>query len=268
MDLGLDGKIALVAGAGRDLGRATAVTLAREGAHVLLGGRSADMLEETAALIRGDGGRAGIHVFDAMDGDSVAAAVAAILAVHGRIDLFANTVGPFPAREPGTAPPYGSDASWLAAFDRIFLTAARLGRTVVPAMKAAGQGAVVNVLANSVRHYSESTAQYGAMKAALAHLVKNLARDVAGSGVRVNAVLPGWIRTAALDGAIASQAAEAGVSPREIERRMMAGHGAAFWGDRMGAPQEYADAIVFLLSERASYINGALVPVDGGSQIT
>lgn len=267
MDLGIDGKIALVAGAGRDLGRAAALGLAREGAHLLLGGRSADSLEETAAMVRDAGGKAIVHAFDAGDADSVAAAVGAMLERHGRIDLFANTVGPFPAREADAAPPYGSDASWIAAFEGIFLTAARFNRVVIPAMKAAGQGAVVNVLANSVRHYSESTAQYGAMKAALAHLVKNLARDVAGSGVRVNAVLPGWIRTARLDAAIADEAAAAGVSPSEIERRMMAGHGAAFWGQRMGEPGEYADAIVFLLSERASYINGALVPVDGGSQI-
>lgn len=267
MDLGIDGNIALVTGAGGDLGRAVAIGLAREGAFVVLAGRSADMVEETAALVRGAGGRCAIHLFDAAATDSVAAGVAAILAGQGRIDLFANTIGPFPARGPDVVPAYASDESWLAAFETIFLTAARLNRAVIPAMKAAGRGAVVNTLANSARHYSESTAQYGAMKAALAHLVKNFARDVAGTGVRVNAVLPGWIRTARLDGAIAAQAAEAGIAPREIERRMMAGHGAAFWDDRMGQPAEYADAIAFLLSARASYINGALVPVDGGSQI-
>jgi 3-oxoacyl-[acyl-carrier protein] reductase len=208
-----------------------------------------------------------VQLFDAADADSVAAGIAAIRADAGRIDLLANMIGPFPEREAGVAPSYASDESWLAAFEAIFLTAARLNRAVVPLMKAAGQGAVVNVLSNSVRHYGESTAQYGAMKAALAHLVKTLARDVAGTRVRVNAILPGWIRTARLDGTIAAQAAEEGISPREVERRMMAGHGAAFWGDRMGRPEEYADAIAFLLSDRASYINGALVPVDGGSQI-
>lgn len=263
MDLGIAGKIALVAGAGRDLGRATALQLAREGAVVVLGGRTAASIEETAALIAAEGGHPHHQILDARDADSVDGAVTALLSRFGRIDLFANTVGPFPRSVQGGPPAYGDDASWLAAFDTIFLTAARLNRAIVPAMKAAGRGAVVNALANSVRHYSESTAQYGAMKAALAHLVKNLARDVAGTGVRVNAVLPGWIRTAKLEAVLAAEDLAAG----EAEARMMTGHGGAFWSRRMGRPDEYADAIVYLLSERASYINGALVPVDGGSQI-
>lgn len=263
MDLGIAGKIALVAGAGRDLGRATALQLAREGAVLVLGGRTAGSLEETAVLIAAEGGASHLQTFDARDADSVDAAVAAILSRFGRIDLFANTVGPFPRGAGDGAPAFADDASWLAAFDTIFLTAARLNRAIVPAMKAAGRGAVVNALANSVRHFSESTAQYGAMKAALAHLVKNLARDVAGTGVRVNAVLPGWIRTAKLEAALAAENLPDG----QAEARMMSGHGAAFWSTRMGRPDEYADAIVYLLSERASYINGALLPVDGGSQI-
>ncbi len=267
MDLGIAGKIALVAGAGRDLGRATAMQLAREGAIVALGGRTREPLAETAALIEHEGGRAHIVVVDASTAGGVENAVSTMMSTFGRIDLFANTIGTFPRGAAGSVPAYADDEAWLSAFDAIFLTAVRLNRAIVPVMKAAGQGAVVHTLANSVRHFSESTAQYGAMKAALAHLVKNLARDVAGTEVRVNAVLPGWIRTAKLEQTLAEQAADAGIQPDEAEAKMMAGHGAAFWGLRMGRPAEYADAIVYLLSQRAGYINGALVPVDGGSQI-
>jgi len=185
------------------------------------------------------------------------------LGAFGRIDVLVNTVGPFPR---GVADPaFADDDSWREAFDGVFMPAVRVCRAALPAMKAAGAGAVVNLAANSARHFSASTAQYGAMKAALVHITKNWARDAAPHGVRVNAILPGWIRTEALGGKVQSMAAQSGASEADVEQGMIEQHGSTFWSRRMGRPQEYADLIAFLVSDRATYINGALIPIDGGS---
>jgi len=263
MDLGLKGKGALVVGAGADVGRATALLLAQEGARLVLAGRNRSSLEETARLA----GHGEVVIADLASSESAGALVREAEQRLGGVDVLVNTVGPFPRDPAVPVPAYGHDESWLAAFDSLFLSAARLGREAIPLMKARGRGAVVNLAANSARHYTAGTGQYGAMKAALAHLTKNWARDCAASGVRVNAVLPGWIKGAALAETLRADAAAAGVAPRDLEADTMVGHDRNFWSPRMGTPEEYAAAIAFLVSDRASYINGALIPVDGGSAI-
>lgn len=270
MDLGLDGKTALVVGAGADIGRAVALTLANEGAKVVLTGRRREALEDTAAQLRALGGWSHVAPCDLADPQQVKGMVAEAAAAAGRIDLLANTVGPFPVRglDPkGPGPIYGDDESWAQAFDGVFMTAARLSREILPLMKAQGSGAIVHLGANSARYYNPMTAQFAAMKAALVHAVKNWARDVAPHGVRVNAVLPGWIRGQRTVDRMEQAAAQAGASLEQTERDMVIGHDKLYWTARMGKPQEFADTVVFLLSDRASYINGALIPVDGGSPV-
>ena len=270
MDLGVEGKAALVVGAGADVGRAAALLLAQAGAKVVLAGRRREALEETARQVRALGGAAHIAPGDLADPEQVRRIVAESVAAFGRIDLLANTAGPFPLRgrtPGGPAPIYADDESWAEAFDGVFMTAARLMREVVPLMKAQGSGAVVHLGSNSARYYKEMTAQFGAMKAALVHAVKNWARDGAPHGVRVNAVLPGWVRGEQIVRRLEQAAGEAGADLAAVERDMVAGHDNLYWTPRMGRPEEYAEAVVFLLSARASYINGALLPVDGGSPV-
>jgi 3-oxoacyl-[acyl-carrier protein] reductase len=270
MDLGLAGKSALVVGAGADIGRETALALAAEGAKVVLAGRRREALEETAGRVRASGGWAEIAPGDLADPDAAERLATQALAAAGRIDLLVNTAGPFPVRglDPkGPGPLYGDDASWAEAFDGVLMTAVRLTRAVLPQMKAQGAGAIVHLGANSARYYNPMTAQFAAMKAALVHAVKNWARDAAPHNVRVNAVLPGWIRGERALQRLDQAAKAAGASPAEAERDMVAGHDNLYWTPRMGRPEEYASAIVFLLSERASYINGALLPVDGGTPV-
>lgn len=270
MDMGLEGKSALVIGAGADIGRATAVTLAREGASLVLAGRRREALEATAAEVQALGARVCIACGDLADPKGPEKLTHEALAVANRLDLLVNTAGPFPVRglaQGGAGPLYSDDASWTEAFENVFMTAARLTREVLPLMKAQGSGAIVHLGANSARYYNPMTAQFAAMKAALVHATKNWARDAAPHGVRVNAVLPGWIRSERTVQRLERAAADAGVSVGDAERDMVIGHDKLYWTARMGRPQEYADAIVYLLSERASYINGALVPVDGGTAV-
>lgn len=267
MDLQIAGKGAVVFGAGADVGRETALLLAAEGARLVLVGRRREPLEETAAQIAGLGGQAFVATADARDAEEVRRVVEMARSELSGIELVANTIGPFPHQAEGASelPAYGDDVSWLMNFENVFMTAARIAREVMPGMKAAGAGALVNLASASVRYYNTRTVQYGAMKAALAHATKNWARDGAPHGVRVNAVLPGWIRGQERAAEIEERARTQGTSPAEVERAMVAQSGAVFWGTRMGTPQDYAAAIVFLLSSRASYINGALLPVDGGT---
>lgn len=270
MDLGLAGKTAIIAGASADTGRATALLLGAEGVRLVLAGRRVEALEETASLVRADGGEAHVVQSDLAQSGGAAILTKEAMARLGRIDLVANTIGPFPVKAmqaAGPGPIYGDDDGWLEAFNGIFLTAARLTREVMPAMKAQGGGAIVHLGSNSARYYSPMTGQFGAMKAALVHAIKNWARDAAPQGVRVNAVLPGWIKGDNIARHVSQIAQEQGVAEAEAERDMARGHDNLYWTPRMGRPDEYASAIAFLLSERASYINGALLPVDGGSPV-
>jgi 3-oxoacyl-[acyl-carrier protein] reductase len=270
MDLGLNGKTALVAGAGADVGRATAILLAREGVEVVLAGRRREALEETARQVEAAGGIAHVARADLAQLDGAKELVAQAASTCGRIDLLANTVGPFPDRSLDPTPPapiYQDDESWTGAFNTILMPAVRLMREIMPLMKGQGAGAVVHLGSNSARHYSSMTAQYAAMKAALVHAVKNWARDGAEAGVRVNGVLPGWIRGERLVEVAATAAKKSGISMDEAERSLIAGHDSHYWTPRIGRPEEFAAVVVFLLSERASYVNGALCPVDGGSPV-
>lgn len=268
MDLGIAGKGALVVGAGKDAGRALALLLAREGARVVLSGRRAEPLEAVAATIRAEGGEVHVLPADLTEPEGADRLAEAARAALGRIDLVGNTAGVFPTSRlgPGNPPPaFGVDAGWEEAFAWVLMPAVRLTRAILPGMIAEGAGAMVHLGANSARDYRAMTAQFGAMKAALAHAVKNWAREAGAAGVRVNAVQPGWIRGEGVMRGIEATASSHGRTLEDQERAQVESYRGHYWTPRMGRPEEYADAMAWLLSARASYVNGALLPVDGGS---
>jgi 3-oxoacyl-[acyl-carrier protein] reductase len=268
MDLGLRGKVVLVNGASEGMGRGSALALAEEGAALALTARTRATLEKTAAEVA-EAGAADVLAIgaDATDPAAVADAVGQVTARFGRIDGLVNTIGAcevvpeFDDRDEGV---------WERAFDSVLFAAVRSCRAVVPVMRAQKAGAIVNISAMSVRHFIPRIEHYSAAKAALAHFTKNLAKEFAADGIRANAVMPGWIASESvlrnLEQRVRDMGAEHGWT--EVEDYFEYGNKRMdnlTWADRWGTPAEIGNVVAFLLSDKASYVNGAQVNVDGGS---
>ncbi|MFG1298400.1 SDR family NAD(P)-dependent oxidoreductase [Xanthobacter sp. V3C-3] len=245
---GLAGKVVIVTGGGRGLGRALSEGFAAAGAHVVLTGRSAATLEETTAAIAAQGGSAEGIAADVSSETDVDALVRSVAERHGRIDVLVNNAGINPWYK--TAEDTTLD-EWRAVVDTnltgVFLAARAAGRV----MLAQGEGAIVNVSSVGGRVGLARTTAYCAAKGGVELLTRQLALEWAGRGVRVNAVGPGYIETDLTEGLRHN--------PKLSERI----NGRTPMG-RMARPQEIVGACLFLASPAASYITGASLAVDGG----
>ena len=275
MDLGLKDKVAIVLGATQGMGRATAVRLGAEGAHVVLCSRgraegdshyryvTKPSLQSVAQEVADAGAASTLTVVaDLTHNGDAEKVVKETTAHYGHLDKVVNTVGLCEVR---TSPVEG-DELWERAFQSVLMTSVRIARAAIPVMLANGGGAIVTTSAMSVRHFIPRIAHYSAQKAALAHFTKNLAKGYGAQGIRANSVLPGMILNEQLVEERKQRMAESGHTADEDFRARNQAYGGATWGNRFGVPEDIADAIAFLLSERASYINGVLLNVDGGSE--
>jgi 3-oxoacyl-[acyl-carrier protein] reductase len=244
MDLGLDGRVALVTGASRGIGRAIAEGLAAEGARVAVAARSAGDVRELAEAIGGRG-----YAFDSNDLDAVGPLVDAIEAELGPIDVYvANTGGPPRGDDPLAFEPQ----QWEAAHRTLVVSPMTILRRVLPGMRARGFGRVVAVSSSAAREPLPGLQLSNANRPGLLAAMKLLARDAAADGVTLNAVLPGRIATDRLASGYGSMEAAQEVAAGEVP------------AGRLGTPRELADAAVFLCSARASYVTGQSLLVDGG----
>ena len=244
VDLGLQGRVALVTGASAGIGRAVAARLVSEGARVAISSRSAERIRATAAGIGAEG-----LVWDSADLEGAAALVAAATDRLGPVDvLVCNTGGPPPGADPLA---FGAGA-WETAHRDLVLAPLALIRAVLPGMRARGWGRILNVGSTTVREPNPALVLSNAERAAALAVFKTLAREVAADGVTVNTVMPGRILTDRL----ASLAGSSEAAQEAARRDVPAG--------RTGTPEEFAAVAAFLCGEPAAYVTGIALPVDGG----
>jgi NAD(P)-dependent dehydrogenase (short-subunit alcohol dehydrogenase family) len=254
MDLDLSGRVAVVTGASRGIGLAIVRALVAEGVRVIAGART--HTDELAALA--EGGQVLTVPVDLADPAGPARLVEQ---AGGRIDILVNNVGSAPARTGGFLSV--TDEQWQASINLNLLPAVRSTRAALPVMLAAGRGAIVNVSSVNARLPDPTVIDYGAAKAALANFSKALSKEVAASGIRVNTVSPGPVSTGLWlggDGVAQTIARATGQRPEEVANAAAAASATG----RFSRPEEVADLVVLLASDRAANVTGADIAVDGG----
>jgi NAD(P)-dependent dehydrogenase (short-subunit alcohol dehydrogenase family) len=251
----LEGRVALVTGAGSGIGRAIARRLARDGAIVVAVGRRRERLDETAALIAADGGTVRVALADVARADQVRDVIGAAVAALDHLDILVNNAA---LNRPATPPPETvadlSDDWWAATLD-VNLTGAFLCcKHALPHLIASGRGAIVNVASTSGIAGNTNQAAYVSSKHGLVGLTRSIALDYGAQGVRANAVCPGFIDTER------SRAFSAAVRGEGWEDRKRA----EIPVGRLGQPEDVANLVAFLVSDDAAFVSGAVIPIDGG----
>ncbi len=243
----LEGRIALVSGAGNGIGRGIAGALAAAGAHVHIAERDAEAAERAATEIRDAGGAATAHISDVTRTQDVQAVFRAIDAAHGKLDILVNNAG-LNVRADFR---HLSEADWGTVREVNLDGVVRLAREGFELLRRSGNGAVVNIASIMGDHGMRQLVAYSATKGAVIALTKGMAVEWATFGIRVNAVCPGFVETALTARALKIPAFSKALLDKTPMRRF-------------GRPEEIAAAVVFLASDSASYITGATLAVDGG----
>ena len=258
MDLGIRGRTALVTGSTAGIGFASAVALAREGATVIVNGRTAERTEEAVARIRAL--HPGADVSGAAADLGSADGARRLVAAAPVVDILVNNVGIF------AAIPFEkiTDDQWLEIFEVNVLSGVRLTRAYLPAMRAANWGRVVFISSESGLQIPTEMIHYGVTKTAQLALSRGLAETLAGTGVTVNAVLPGPTITEGVAEFLEGLARQQGTDVKTVEREFFRSARPSSIIQRFATPAEVAEMVVYVCSARASATTGAALRVDGG----
>ncbi|MFF3786852.1 SDR family NAD(P)-dependent oxidoreductase [Streptomyces sp. NPDC001933] len=254
MDLGLEGRVAVVTGASRGIGLAVVEALAAEGVQVVAGARHSS--DELDALVHG--GNVRLVQVDLADDEGAGRLVAA---AGDRIDVLVNNVGSASARPGGFLGV--TDEQWRETMNLNLFTAVRATREVLPLMLARGSGSIVNICSVNAVYPDPGVIDYCAAKAALANFSKGVSKEVGGRGIRVNTVSPGPVETdlwLAGEGIAAAVSQATGMAPEEVTAQAA---GIAVTG-RFSKPAEVADVVLVLASDRTGNVTGSDVTIDGG----
>ena len=257
MDLGLKDRVAIVAASSQGLGKAAALGLAREGARLALCARTESTLLQTAEEIRRETGvEVMARALDVTNYEQVRSFVAGAVERFGRLDIcIANAGGP-----PSKVFAETSLEDWHAAANLNLMSTVHFAREALPVMQERRWGRFIAITSVTVKQPVEGLILSNAVRAGVSGLIKSLANEYGPYNVLVNNVCPGYTATARLVSLAARLAEKEGVTPQEIENRWTSQTPLG----RVGRPEEFANLVVFLASERASYITGASIAVDGG----
>ena len=259
MDLGLAGKVAIVGGASRGIGRAIALALAQEGCSVAICARGQEDLEAAATEVRAHTGVQVLPVAcDMADREDIRRMVRQTAEAFGRIDIVVNNAGGPPL---GTFDDFG-DAEWQKAIDQNFLSAVRTTREALPFLRKRG-GRIINITSVAVKQPIDRLILSNSARLGVVGMAKTLSRELAHDGITVNNVCPGNIATQRLLSLFEARAQREGRTFQEVveeeEGRTPTGY--------LGEPADVAALVVFLASDKARYISGATIQVDGGSTV-
>lgn len=258
MDLGLNGKVAIVLAASKGLGRASAAALAAEGAHVVIGSRNAYILEDTARHIqRTSKGKVLAVSTDVISPEDLDTIVDMTVREFGQVDILVNNAGGPP---PGTFDGLG-DEQWQSAFELNLLSAVRLIRLVLPHMRKQGSGRIINIVSTSVKQPIEGLLLSNSIRAGVIGMTKTLSAELAPDNITVNNVCPGRILTDRIRQIYRlEEKKEQGISEEDALKAVA--HGIPM--GRIGQPEELGALVAFLASKQAAYITGTTIQVDGG----
>ncbi|MCI0857905.1 MAG: SDR family oxidoreductase [Chloroflexi bacterium] len=259
MDLGLRDRVALIGGGSMGIGKASALALAREGAHVAICARGKDLLEQVAGDIARETEREVLPIVADLTREEDAENFVHTAAQHfGRVDILVNCAG----NSPGGSLQNLTEADWMQSLNLKFMGYVRTAKRVVPYMKDRGWGRIINVIGNDgVKPiYFEITP--GAANAACINFTLAIAEELAPHGITVNAVNPGPVDTDRWWGLVRTMSREMGITEEQAQQRAIR----SIPIGRLCTAEEVADMVVFLASERATFVTGASISLDGGQR--
>jgi len=258
MNLGLKGKRALVLAASRGLGYACARGLAQEGCHLVICSRDEARIQAAAEQIRKDtGARVEALVADVSNAAEAERLVGASVAAYGGLEVLVHNAGGPPAGGFSTV----NEAQWKQAFEQNLMSFVRIVTAAVPEMKKAGYGRVLTIASSSIKQPIPNLVLSNAFRAGVWGLAKTMSQELASHGILVNVIAPGRIATERIDELDQANAARTGKPIEDVKKASVA----SIPMGRLGNPEEFANLVVFLASERASYISGQGMFVDGAA---